>query len=1585
MKEAFEQIKFIRAIGLSIEDDGLGFIHDYGEENLPWDSITHSFAVILKKQKLPFPTLFIMKKHESGTLYYIDGNTVSSKYFKIRWKSDRTGPSAPQLKKSPDDFIKLLMEICLHFTSTYIDKPLIAFLRSGSLFLPTLSNMANVSDYCLKIVNTITVKEKERAPIFGEDELRKVSAPTREREEWSEGTVIEGQYAVQEILRGGMGTVYIAFDSENVKWYAIKTFQERYLWDDRVIKQFIREAEIWIKLDRHPNIVLAELVRMIDGQPYIFLEYVQGTDLEKLMNRESLTVRQSLEFAIQFCEGMHYAYRKLGLIHRDIKPSNCLITREGILKITDFGLGKIFDKSHDEGELVSIPQKARKGKTTSSSTTMAGTLPFMAPELFENLRAAGIRTDIYSFGIVLYMMLTGTNPFFCEDVSELIIRHISHVPDRPVAVNPRVPESLSNVVLKCLAKEPGDRYEDFSLLKTELESIYRTACGVPYIQQEAESTFSEEDWINKGLSLASLYCYREAIITFDQALLLNPRSIKALIHKGVSLMSSGKILEAISCLDECITIEPYNWEPWLYMGDAHSKLGNNFEALLCFDRALELTDENAIILGRKGKFLADAGKLEEALQCYDLALTQNPRIAEIWDEKGALFITIRSFEAALEALKEALGINPRLKQSWYHQGIALFNLGFFSEAISSQQKALVIDPEFASALVNIGDCHRELGNREEALEAYRSALRIQPENLEAYFSAILLLKEESRWEEALRLLDQALEIGPDHPGLLMERAETLLHLGYYEDSLSICQLIKEIDPGNEEAQLISRTIGKLKGEQEAIFHRIPPAASSPAEATWTDFDSLMSLHCGVDSALRAIEERGVPDSRACYLKACLYFIKGDYASCSENLGPAMGDQAVLSPAISLANLVEERLEEQKGSMLKKKGRLKSLFRKTGKEGRSIDELLILGLERLEGGAWMDAAAFFQEAISIDPTKHSARFFLGKAYLMEGLGDKALQSLDDFYRYVPDSIGYWREKTDLLRMSNPVQVEEIYHQWISKNPENHIPWILYLAYLSEKSQYRKVELCASGLLRNIRKRLKSIEKTEQLSNVTGVLQLLLGRFDEARAAFSKTLSSEPDNSTALMGLGMSCQSPDLVSKAREAFTGLLAGDSTHEIGSCLLADLYRDGGNYVQALRLLEDALKKQGASIALMQKKAQVLVDSKNYVEFFNYYDQIYSMDTGLMSVKTLRALALYESQKTDDAIMELINILSIDQYNITALRNLGYLYIQSLNFHKAITHFDEILSVYPLDFEAHMGKGIASYLMKDYDQAGKSFHFALELNPTDPELWEFLGAYHFHLKSFSDSAKCWDRAIHYRSRFTQAWINKGIFLYEIKEYTQAQGCADRALRMDPENSAAWICRSRCQWNLGNTDEALRSAEKAISLSPQSIKGWMLRGVLAFHQKNYELSRQSFEKATQVESKIAELWYNRALLTLYLKREQDAKKTRAETQMLTSEAKKSLSRAMALKPDFLEGFIAQFILEGFTGGIAQRHTFLARAQGIDPEKFRSWADKYEDSRDPLAPLRPLELSEDLFELPINHRFSLIEPREVMHYLKRIGI
>jgi serine/threonine protein kinase len=397
---------------------------------------------------------------------------------------------------------------------------------------------------------------------------------------WQIGDRIQKRWEIHGILKGGMGIVYIVYDHELREPFAAKTFQdELFTRNPAVAERFTREALVWINLDAHQNVTQARMVQVIEAKPFLLLEYVAGGDLGSWIGTPRLTedLPQVLRFSIQFCDGMTHALARGIKAHRDVKPQNALITQDGILKVTDFGLAKAFDGSDMGGgipanasggfghlfgrrpveESVQNVDDLRNGLTDRGDSkqfttsgrglhathtgTAAGTPTHMAPEQFDDAKHVDVRADIYSFGVMLFQMITGQLPFVGRTWREFERQHRTQPPPALLTQN----SALNSVVETCLSKEPAHRFTDFGAIGVRLAVIYEHLTGEPAPQALAGKELSATEWMNKGVSLTNLGRTEDAVPCYDRALELNPNYAEAWFNKGVALRSLAQFREAL--------------------------------------------------------------------------------------------------------------------------------------------------------------------------------------------------------------------------------------------------------------------------------------------------------------------------------------------------------------------------------------------------------------------------------------------------------------------------------------------------------------------------------------------------------------------------------------------------------------------------------------------------------------------------------------------------------------------------------------------------------------------------------------------------------------------------------------------------------------------------------------------------------------------------------------------------------------------------------------------------------------------------------------------------------------------------------
>jgi len=249
-----------------------------------------------------------------------------------------------------------------------------------------------------------------------------------------------GNYEVlNKIGQGGMATVYKGRQISLNRPIAIKVLSKRLTENKQIVERFNQEALIIARL-AHPNIIHIIDRGVVNGMYYFVMDFVKGTDFSKLIKIESFDANKNLDVIIQVCKALSFAHKN-GIIHRDIKPANILINNEGDALVSDFGIAQLFDKSND-------------GQQLTSDGTVMGTIAYMSPEQKISSKNVTSASDIYSLGVVIYEMFTGTTPLGRFKL--------------PSEINSSISKQLENTMLKCLETKPEDRFRLADDLKDQL-------------------------------------------------------------------------------------------------------------------------------------------------------------------------------------------------------------------------------------------------------------------------------------------------------------------------------------------------------------------------------------------------------------------------------------------------------------------------------------------------------------------------------------------------------------------------------------------------------------------------------------------------------------------------------------------------------------------------------------------------------------------------------------------------------------------------------------------------------------------------------------------------------------------------------------------------------------------------------------------------------------------------------------------------------------------------------------------------------------------------------------------------------------
>ncbi len=296
---------------------------------------------------------------------------------------------------------------------------------------------------------------------------------------WRIGDIIAEKYHVKEIIgRGGMGIVYRVSHQEWDIDLAVKMPLLEMLTNELVKARFMIEAQTWIDLGLHPNIVQCWYVRELDGIPCVFMDYLAGGSLKDWMKQgrvKSAELDIILDVMIQACDGLGYAHQHGVEAHRDVKPANLLLSEEGEVHVTDFGIVKYKGSEEIEETGISGAPLVRHHQTLTMTGTDLGTPEYSAPEQWGHARHADARSDIYALGGILFELCCGRRVF--DDGTHrapapvLIGRHLFAPILDPRTLNPHLPDCLVNLMIRCLAKEPAERPQSMAEVRRQLAEI----------------------------------------------------------------------------------------------------------------------------------------------------------------------------------------------------------------------------------------------------------------------------------------------------------------------------------------------------------------------------------------------------------------------------------------------------------------------------------------------------------------------------------------------------------------------------------------------------------------------------------------------------------------------------------------------------------------------------------------------------------------------------------------------------------------------------------------------------------------------------------------------------------------------------------------------------------------------------------------------------------------------------------------------------------------------------------------------------------------------------------------------------------
>jgi serine/threonine protein kinase/Tfp pilus assembly protein PilF len=566
---------------------------------------------------------------------------------------------------------------------------------------------------------------------------------------------------IREILTGGMGIVYVLDFTEGDLTMAMKTCDLELVLPGGGLERIQTECLIWMLLPSHPNVVTAKWYELDGGLPSLGMEYVPGGNLRQRLVNGRLSLEDALRTASQVCEGMRFIVEANGVVHRDLKPENILFDADGVAKITDFGLAAAFDTR----ALLEAEPEDDGGRRSRG----AGTAPYMAPEQFSSFDDVETRADVYSMGVVLYEMLAGRRPFEDDSVAAL---ERAHRRRPPPPLPDDVPERVRTLIMRCLAKDPGDRYASFDALAAEVAACCRDA-GAAHLVAERhtleaqESSLDSTAWNQRGYFFSQLHRYDDAVRAYrrgmevmsaeedvgntlrtpgvDKVRPMRAESLATLHNNlGATLLRMRRVEEGRAEFKAALEIVPDDSTALLRLGQlALYEDGDVAGGLALMKRSTESEPGNYDILLKYVRACHEAG--EEA--AYEAGLDEflrgkagdHPTFlvgvgSHLEEELGTEF-SLRCFDQALMA-------DPDLANAWFNKGVTLHRIGETAKAALHYRRALELNRDHGLARCYLGIIELEAGSLEEASWQLATFLETSQESAQANMIRMLFQSAE---------------------------------------------------------------------------------------------------------------------------------------------------------------------------------------------------------------------------------------------------------------------------------------------------------------------------------------------------------------------------------------------------------------------------------------------------------------------------------------------------------------------------------------------------------------------------------------------------------------------------------------------------------------------------------------------------------------------------------------------------------------------------------------------------------------------------------------------------------------------------